>query len=116
MYSARLAFRKHPLLATAFALTLALTFVLGGRLAASAIYWSAHQQETIRPWMTIGYVGRSWGVHPRRIEEVAGLPMPVDGSPLTLDEIARQRVVPVEKIVKQVEAAVAKLKAEEKHD
>jgi hypothetical protein len=116
MRAIRTIFLRHPLLTSAFALALLVTLFFGGRLIVSAIYWSAHQQEAVRPWMTVGYVGRSWGVQPRRIDEVAGLPVPVNGKPLTLEDIAQQRGVPVQEIIEQVEAAIATLQAEKKND
>ena len=46
----------------------------------------------------------------REIDRIAGLPLP-QGHPLTLQEIARERGVPVAEIIAGVEAAVAKLQA-----
>jgi hypothetical protein len=104
-------FRKHPYLASAFALTSALALFFAIRIAIDVIYWSAHENEPVRPWMTVGYVAKSWDLNPRVIDETAGLPLPVDGRPFTLQEIATQRGVPVEEIIKQIEAAVAQLTA-----
>lgn len=100
---------NHPRLLLAFALASTLALFFAGRLIASAVYWAGHRQEAVQPWMTAGYIGRSWGVDPRQIDAAAGLPAP-DGHPLTLDEIARQRGVPVAEVVAQVEAAVAALR------
>ena len=62
--------------------------------------------------MTVGYVARSWGLEPRALDAEAGMPVPeVKGHPQTLEEIARDRGVPVAEVIAEVEAAVARLKA-----
>jgi hypothetical protein len=94
----------------------ALTLFFAIRILSGAIYWSQHKQESVRPWMTIGYIGKSWDLPPRVIDETAGLPLPVDGRPFTIQEIADQRGVPPAEIIAQVEQAIAKLKAEQKYD
>ncbi len=106
--------RRHPVLTAAFALALALTLFFAGQFVARAIYWSdpAHHNQQVEPWMTVGYIGRSWRLDPREIDAEAGLPPP-QGHPLTLDEIARQRGVPVAGIIAEVEAAITRLKARE---
>jgi hypothetical protein len=64
--------------------------------------------------MTVGYVGRSWGLDPRELDAVAGLPLPEErGHPLTLAEIARNRGVPVAEVIADVEAAIATMRAAE---
>jgi hypothetical protein len=107
-------FKRHPLLAGGFALASLLVLFFAGHFVYNVIYWSAHQNETVKPWMTVGYVGRSWDLNPRLIDETAGLPLPVAGQPFTMQEVAAQRGVPVSEVIAKVEAAVAKLKAEGK--
>lgn len=104
--------RRHPRLILAFALALTLTLLFAGRITVSAIYWSANREQQVQPWMTVGYVGKSWGLDPREIDAAAGLPPP-QGQPLTLAEIARQRGVPVSEVITGVEAAIAALRDEE---
>lgn len=103
--------RRHRLLSVAFLCAATLTVFFLGRLVVSVVYWSAHREEPVRPWMTVGYVGRSWDLPPRRIDELAGLPPP-DGHPLTLQEIADRRGVAVETVIAEVEAAVRTLRRE----
>ncbi len=103
--------KSHPRLLAGFALAAALALFFGGRILFGVIYWADHQDEAVQPWMTVGYVGRSWGLDPREIDARAGLPFP-EGNPLTLDEIARQRGVPVAEIVDLVKATVAAMEAE----
>lgn len=99
-----------------FLLALAVTLFFLGRIVVSAIYWSAHAEEPIRPWMTVGYIGHSWDLPAREIDERAGLPLPVEGRPFTLQEIAADRGVPVEEIIALVEATVAEMRAERRDD
>lgn len=104
--------RRHPVLAGAFVLALVLSLFFAGRIVVRTVYWSQHRQEPVAGWMTIGYVGRSWSLPPREIDARAGLPTPEDGRPFTLEQIARDRGVPVAEIIALVEAVVAEMNAE----
>ena len=107
-----LALRRHPVLVSAFALFAVLALVFLFNVVSSLLYWSSHEDEPVRPWMTVGYVGHSWGLKAPEIDAEAGTPLPVKGGhPLTLAEIARARGVPVEQVVAEVQAAVARLRA-----
>lgn len=103
---------RHPVLSLAFGLALALTLFFAGRFVAQAVYWSnpAHRNQPVAGWMTVGYVGHSWGLSPHEIDAEAGLPRP-DGTPLTLAQIAAGRGVPVAQVIAEVEAALARLTA-----
>ncbi len=107
-------FKTHPYLVSSLALASALAFFFAVRFLTGIVYWSAHQEERVQAWMTVGYIGRSWDLNPRLIDDTAGLPKPVAGHPFTLSEIARQRGVPVEEVIAQVEATLAELKAHHK--
>lgn len=104
-------FRRHPKLVSALLLSSTLALVFLGRFLVQLIYWSGHQNEPVQAWMTMGYVGHSWDLNPRRLDELAGLPKPVNGHPKTLAEIAKERGVPVSEVIAQVEAAIAQAKA-----
>lgn len=104
--------RRHPVLVAAFVLALALSLFFSARIVVRSVYWSQHREEAVAGWMTVGYVGRSWGLDPREIDARAGLPMPENGRPFTLEQIARDRGVPVAEIIALVEATVATLRAE----
>ena len=104
-------FRRHPVLASAFLLATLVMLAFAGSFAVRLVYWQIHAEEDVQAWMTVGYVGHSWGIKPLLIDETAGLPPPVDGHPLTLQEIADQRGVPVSAIISEVEAALEKLQA-----
>lgn len=103
--------RARPVLTSAFLLACAVTLFFAGFTVYRAVYWANHREEPVSAWMTVGYIGRSWGLDPREIDAVAGLPLPVErGHPMTLAEIARDRGVPVTNIIAEVEAAIANLR------
>lgn len=103
--------QAHPRLLLAFALAAGLAMFFAGRLVWATLYWAEHREEAVQPWMTVGYIGHSWQLDPREIDRRAGLPPP-EGHPMTLQEIARARGVPVAGVIAQVEAAIAALRAE----
>lgn len=106
--------RARPWLTSAFVLACVVTVVFAGRFAVFTAYWATHHEMPVQPWMTVGYVARSWNLDGREIDAVAGLPLPaVKGHPQTLREIASDRGVPVETVIAEVEAAIAKLRASE---
>jgi hypothetical protein len=100
---------RHPFLIAAFAIALALSLFFAGRIVFRAVYWSQHREVQVQPWMTVGYVGRSWGLDPRQIDAAAGLASLVAGRPSTLEQIAEARGVPADVVVAGVEAAIADL-------
>jgi hypothetical protein len=106
-------FKRHPYLAGAFALASLLVLGFAASLAYKLIFGDLHGGGVIQPWMTVGYIGRGAELNPRVIDEAAGLPLPVNGRPFTLQEIADQRGVPVSEVIAQVEAAIAKLKGKD---
>ncbi len=106
--------RARPWLTSAFVLACAVTMFFALRLIFFTVYWSTHREMPVEGWMTVGYVARSWGVEPRALDSAAGLPQPeVKGHPQPLVEIARDRGVPVAAVIRDVEAAIATLKARE---
>lgn len=102
--------RRHPFLTGGLVAALALTLFFGLRFVAGAIYWSGHRELPVEGWMTLGYVGHSWGLDPRALGAAAGI-APPQGHPLPLEEIARRRGVPEAVVIGEVEAAVAGLRA-----
>lgn len=104
--------RRHPVLMAAFALALLLSLVFAGRIVWRGVYWAQHREVQVQGWMTVGYIGRSWGLPPREIDTAAGLPGPVAGRPLTLEQIAAARGVPVAEVIAAVQAAIVHLRAD----
>jgi hypothetical protein len=106
--------RARPILTSAFLLACGLTLFFTGFTVYRTVYWANHREEPVSGWMTVGYVGRSWGLDPRQIDAVAGLLPPEErGHPQTLADIARNRDVPVDEIIAEVEAAISALRAAE---
>ncbi len=102
-------FKTHPYAVGGFVVAMAVTLFFLFRITASAIYWNdpAHHNETVKPWMTIGYVAKSWKLSPREIDVMADLPLPQEGrGPLTIKEIATLRGVEVDEVIRQVNATI----------
>lgn len=96
----------------------AVTLFFVARITLRALFWldPAHHDMTPQPWMTVGFIARSWQLDPAKIDTKAGFPSPGEGKghPLTLIEIARQRGVPVAEVITEVEAVVLTLMAQER--
>ena len=104
--------QTRPWLTSAFLLACGVTLFFAGRLVVYTVYWSTHREMPVEPWMTVGYVARSWGVDPRELDDAAGLPGPEErGRPQPLAEIARDRGVPVAEVIADVQAAITTLRA-----
>lgn len=104
--------RARPWLTAAFLLACGITLFFAGRFTVYTVYWATHREMTVQPWMTVGFVARSWGLDPRDLDLLAGLPLPEEkGKPQPLAEIARDRGVPVEVVIAEVEAAILTLRA-----
>ena len=97
-----------------FVLAAAVTLFFMVRIVVSAIYWSdpAHHNETVKPWMTVGYIAKSWHLDPREIDRIAGLPSPEGHGPWTIEQIAKARGVAVDEVISQVNAVVALLESQ----
>lgn len=106
--------RRHPILATLFALALALTLFFAGRFVAQVVYWSdpARQEQEVQGWMTLRYVAKSWRLPPHELYEAAGLPGPVRGHPQTLEQLAKNRAIPLPQLITEVESAIDRLIAD----
>lgn len=109
--------RQHPWALSGFALAALVTLFFLVRLAVQTVYWSdpAHRNMVPQPWMTVGYIGRSWSLDPALIDAKAGFPSPGPGKghPKTLADIAREQGVPVEQVITTVEAVILTMKAAE---
>lgn len=107
--------RARPILTSAFVLAAALMVFFAGRIAVRTLYWAnpAHHNQTLAPWMTVGYIARSWDVKPTDLDALAKLPPPtIKGHPQPLIEIARDRGVPTAQLITEVQAALTVLIAQ----
>ena len=103
--------RRHPVLAIGFAIALSLTLFFAGRFVAQVIYWSdpARQEQEVEGWMTLRYVAKSWRLPARDLYEAAGLPAPLRGRPLTLDQLAKERGMPRDALIEEVKVGISRL-------
>lgn len=93
-----------------FLLAVAATGLFAVRGVRRAIYWRAHRDEPIRPWMSVRYVSRSYRVPPHVLYEAIRLePIPRDRRPLR--EIAREQNRPVEDLIKDLEETIKGFRA-----
>ncbi len=104
--------RLRPGLVAAFVLACAVTLFFAGRLVFFTLYWSdpAHQNQAVEPWMTVGYIARSWHLEAQDLGALAGLPQ-IKGHPQSLAELAQARGVAIAVIIADVETAIAALRA-----
>ena len=96
--------REQRLVLIAFVVAAGLALFFGGRIVARAIYWSnpAHQRQEPAPWMTPGYIARSWHLHVEEIDAILGIqngPELVREGPPTLERIAAVLGVPVSELI-----------------
>lgn len=109
--------KARPWLTSAFVLACAVTLFFAARLVFFTAYWATHRDMPVQPWMTVGYIARSWGLDPRALDATAGLPEPeAKGRPQPLAEIAKDRGVPVSDVIADVEAAIVTLKGHEESE
>jgi hypothetical protein len=102
------------LLAIAFLCAVAVTVAFGVRFVTSTIYWSQHRDEPIQAWMTIGMVARSYDV-PREPLAIAAGVDPEVRDRRTLSEIAVARGMTVHALIADLEAEIARIRAEREH-
>lgn len=105
--------REQRVVMVAFVLALALTGFFGGRIVVSALYWAnpAHHRQDPEPWMTPGYLARSWQVPSAAVYAV------VDFDPARYDSrrrpslarLARAQGIPVEALIADLRAALPQL-------
>ena len=95
--------------AAAFLVALALAGFFGFRAVDRAVFWmdTDHHRMPPEPWMTLGFIERSWDLPPRSLRDVV-LPAGDDGPRhRPLARIARDRGVPVEQVIADISAVLA---------
>jgi len=101
-------FRRHPYLSIAFLAAMTLTGFFAVRTVSQTMYWAdpAHREVTPSAWMTPKYVAHSWHVDPKDFGQAIGITNRPDRR-TTLEDIARERGVPVEQVLSEAEAFLA---------
>lgn len=95
------------LVVLAFALVVSFTGVFVVRTARRAIYWHYHRDETIRPWMSLGYIAHSYRVPPYVLHQALGLPLnPGKPDKRPIREIARDQNRPVDEVIDILQNAI----------
>lgn len=98
-----------PVATLILALALGAVGVFGVRSVVHAVYFAnpAHRMQPVAPWMTPGFIARAW--HIPRDEVLAALdaPMPPPEGPMSLEELAAYRGVPLAQVMAEAEALVA---------
>jgi hypothetical protein len=95
---------RRWLVVLAFVLVVSFTGLFAVRTVRRTIYWHYHQDETIRPWMTVGYVAHSYNVPPWVLQRALGLPPGRDRRPIR--EIARAQNRSVEEVIHVLQDAI----------
>lgn len=106
--------RHNRIALLAFIAVICVAGFFGVKTAAQAIYWAdpAHQDQQIAAWMTPRYVGQSYRVPPRVIQEALDLDAGRPPGRITLDSIAARQGITLAEMQARVDAAVAYWRAE----
>jgi hypothetical protein len=97
--------RRQWIVVVAFLLVLFFTGFFAVRTVRRVIYWRYHQDETIRPWMTVGYIAHSYRVPPHVLTTALGLPYrPPDRRPIR--EIAQSQNRSVDEVIAVLQDAI----------
>jgi hypothetical protein len=99
--------RRGLLLATGTAALLALFFA--GRFLLHVFVWEGRQDEPLAPWMTLGYVARSYDVDRDDLAQALGLEHP---GRLSLAQIAARSGRSLPEVEAELRAAVARARGE----
>ena len=95
------------LVVLAFVLVVSFTGIFALRTVRRAIYWHYHQDEPIRPWMSLGYVAHSYGVPPWVLYQALGLPPKPEGRDRRpIREIAREQHRSVDEVIAILQDAI----------
>ena len=97
--------RREWFLLLLFLLVLIVTGLFAFRAVRRAAYWHEHRDETIRPWMSVHYVARSYRVPPPILyQSIGAAPIPRDRRPLR--EIAREQNKSVNTLISELQRAI----------
>ena len=103
--------RQQKLAVIGFAISLLVVGFFAVRIVISAIYWSdpAHLMQQPEPWMTPGYIARSWHLDRHEVTALVG-EIRVDGRP-TVARIARERGIPTDQFIDTLSQELRALQA-----
>ena len=99
--------RRQWLVVAAFVVVVLFTGVFAVRTVRRAIYWHYHQDEQIRPWMSLGYIAHSYRVPPWVLHRALGLPTkPGRPDRRPIREIAREQNRSVNEVIAILQDAI----------
>ena len=102
-----------PVASTIFVLALLASLFFGAR--AAMFHWDrpppGDPAQPVAAWMTPRYIARTWDVPPDILLETLNIERTGDGRPPTLEKIARDRGIPVETLISDVETALRAFRA-----
>src|SRR6267154_2024281 len=101
---------KQWVVMAALALVVLATGVFAVRTVRRAMYWRAHRDEAIRPWMSVPYVAHSYRVPPHVLYQALGIPpQPHDRRPIK--QIAREQNRSIDEVTSILQDAIARARA-----
>src|SRR6266436_5960613 len=104
--------RQKWIVVAALVLVVFVTGLFAVRTVRRAIYWRAHRDEVLRPWMSIPYVAHSYRVPPHVLYQALGIP-PQAHDRRPLKQIAREQNRSVDEVTSVVRDAIARERAEQ---
>jgi len=101
--------RRAPVLTLALVAALAFTAFFAARLTLDTLYWTDPERADvpIQGWMTPRFVAHSWTVPPDLVAATLGLERDGEGRRVTLAKLAKERGVPVDMLITDLETAIA---------
>lgn len=102
---------RFVILAFGLFLGLAVYFAIGA--IRHAREWDVARDQPIEAWMTPRYIAHSWDV-PRDVMMDTLHLVRIPGGPQPLAKIAEERGIPVERLIDDLEAAIAEFRARER--
>ncbi|KEO51668.1 hypothetical protein [Thioclava pacifica] len=111
----------HKIASLGFILAVVLALFFGGKFVTRAIYWSdpAHRHQSPEPWMTPGYIAKSWHLRIEEVDAILGIengPELVGSGRPTLDRIAKVTGQPVEELLRKLSLGLPRAIADQEAD
>lgn len=93
-------------------LSLVAALFFGVRVGLDMMYWNdpKHHEQQLEPWMTVGYVARSWMLDRQKLRDALALP-PARNHKTSLGRLARQQDMDFETYALRVMSVIAQQKA-----
>ena len=101
--------KHHPVALTLFGAASILVLVFAVRITLATFYWTdpTHRQQHPEPWMTPRYVAHSWHLPLDEVLGAVGLSERPQVRRRTLEQIAQDRGVPVDQLIRDLATFLA---------